>query len=108
MSFLTAACLFTLVAFQVFAAQHAFTLDQLAKERTNEQLRYERLRAQVAALSSPQSVVAAAPRLGMKRALRTEVVNAPPAAPHAESGGLEANTLSTSWGDTKKHLEPQP
>jgi hypothetical protein len=108
MSFLTAACLFTLVAFQVFAAQHAFTLDRLDKERTNEQLRYERLRARVAELSSPQAIVAAATRLGMQQAGRTEVVNAPPAAPRAVSGGLEGHTLSTSWRDAKKHLEPQP
>ena len=51
----TVASLFTLVAFHVFAAQSAFTLERLSKERTNEQLRYERLRDQVARLSSAQT-----------------------------------------------------
>ena len=44
----TVASMFTLVAFHVFAAQSAFTLERLSKERANEQLRYERLREQVA------------------------------------------------------------
>jgi hypothetical protein len=61
----TVASLFTLVAFHVFAAQSAFTLERLSKERTNEQLRYERLREQVANLSSAQTVSAAASKLGM-------------------------------------------
>src|ERR1700692_2748340 len=48
----TVASLFTLVAFHVFAAQSAFTLERLAKDRANEQLRYERLREQVGSPSS--------------------------------------------------------
>lgn len=61
----TVASLFTLVAFHVFAAQSAFTLERLSKERTNEQLRYERLRLQVAMLSSPSVVIAESTKLGM-------------------------------------------
>ena len=62
----TVASLFTLVAFHVFAAQSAFTLERLSKERTNEQLRYERLRDQVArAVVGAASVIAAADKLGM-------------------------------------------
>jgi hypothetical protein len=61
----TVASLFTLVAFHVFEAQSAFTLERLSKERTNEQLRYERLREQVARLSSAYTVIKASDRLGM-------------------------------------------
>ena len=61
----TVASLFTLVAFHVFEAQSAFTLERLSKERTNEQLRYARLRDQVARLSSASAVIAAANKLGM-------------------------------------------
>ena len=61
----TVASLFTLVAFHVFAAQSAFTLERLSKERTNEQLRYERLREQVARLSSANVVIDASNKLGM-------------------------------------------
>ncbi len=61
----TVASLFTLVAFHVFAAQSAFTLERLSKDRANEQLRYERLREFVATLSSAQNVIAASKNLGM-------------------------------------------
>ncbi|HET9728724.1 MAG TPA: hypothetical protein VFR41_04845, partial [Acidimicrobiia bacterium] len=106
MSLLTALCLFVLVAFQVFAAQHAFTMDRLQKERTNEQLRYERLRAEVARLSSPQAIVAAARKLGMEPSDRVEVVNAPKVGPRTSAPDGDGHTLSTSWSDTKRHLEP--
>ncbi len=56
----TVASLFTLVSFHVFAAQSAFTLERLSKERTNEQRRYERLRLQVAERSSAETVIRAA------------------------------------------------
>ena len=80
----TVASLFTLVAFHVFAAQSAFTLDRLAKQRTNEQLRYERLRDEVARLSSPASIIGAAEGLGMRPSSQpTTFINAPRAAPHA-------------------------
>src|SRR4051795_12891011 len=61
----TVASLFTLVAFHVFEAQSAFTMERLSKERTNEQLRYARLRDQVARYSSASAVIEAANKLGM-------------------------------------------
>jgi hypothetical protein len=61
----TVASLFTLVSFHVFAAQSAFTLERLSKDRANEQLRYERLREMVASFSSAQTVIAASRNLGM-------------------------------------------
>ena len=64
-AFVTVASLFTLVAFHVFEAQSAFTLERLSKERTNEQLRYTRLRLQVASLSSARNVIAESSKIGM-------------------------------------------
>ena len=61
----TVASLFLLVAFHALAAQASFSLDRLDKARTNEQLRYERLRDQVARDSSAPAVIAAATKLGM-------------------------------------------
>jgi len=61
----TVASLFVLVAFHALAAQMSFSLDRLDKERTNEQLRYERLRDMVARDSSAPAVIAAATKLGM-------------------------------------------
>jgi len=61
----TVGSLFLLVAFHVFAAQSAFTLERLSNEQANEQLRYERLRNEVATLSSADTVIQAADKLGM-------------------------------------------
>jgi hypothetical protein len=61
----TVLALFTLVQFHVLAAQSAFTLEKLEKERTNEQFRYQRLREQVARSSSAEAVREAAAKLGM-------------------------------------------
>jgi hypothetical protein len=104
----TVLSLFTLVAFHVFEVQSAFTLERLDKERTNEQLRYERLREEVARRSSPLSIIAAARALGLQQASSWSFIQAPAAAPPAtaDSG---ANSLSTvSYGKTKEHLGPNP
>jgi hypothetical protein len=62
---ITVGAMFMLVAFHVFAAQSAFTLERLSKEQANEQLRYERLRNLVASESSADTVIRAADKLGM-------------------------------------------
>jgi hypothetical protein len=62
---ITVGAMFLLVAFHVFAAQSAFTLERLSKEQANEQLRYERLRNLVASESSADTVIRAADKLGM-------------------------------------------
>jgi hypothetical protein len=105
----TVASMFTLVAFHVFAAQSAFTLERLSKVRANEQLRYERLREQVAGQSSAQTVIAAASKLGMVPG--GTIVSLP--VPSARPGGVTPDTLaaeSTSASDFKvKHaLDPGP
>lgn len=106
-SLITALSLFALVAFHSLAVQSAFTLDRLAKERTNEQLRYERLREQVASLSAPPAVVAAATDLGMVRAPTIGWVQAPAAAPTPVADPAQ-ETLATTWLDAKRHLDEQP
>src|SRR5262245_43583794 len=78
------ASLVLLGAFHVVAVQHAFELDRLAEQRADEERRYERLREQVATLSAPEAIVAAAQRLGMVPAERVNAIQAPPAAPRGE------------------------
>lgn len=75
----TVASLFTLVAFHVFEAQSAFTLERLSKERMNEQLRYQRLRQDVASESSASTVIAASDKFGMVPAPSPVTLTVPPA-----------------------------
>lgn len=87
---LSAASMFTLVAFHVFAAQAAFTLDKLDTERSAEQRQYGLLRARVATLSSPDAVAKAALAQGMVRPSDVTLLDAPAAAAFGASSGLPA------------------
>ena len=99
----TIASLFTLVSFHVLAAQSAFSLDRLGKERTNEQLRYERLREQVAWLQAPETVIDEATKLGMQQGQAPGFLSAPLAAPHtAPPAGVPKQDPA------KKHLDESP
>jgi len=103
----TAASLFTLVAFHVFAAQSAFTLERLSKEQTNEQLRYQRLRLAVSNASSPSSVIAASDAFGMVPGSSVITLTVPPA--QYTTAGEQASGIATSVNDyptTKRALEP--
>jgi hypothetical protein len=100
----TVASLFLMVAFQVFAAQSAFRLDHLAKVRANEELRNQRLRAQVATLSSPASVVERAQQDGLVP-VPVAYVQAPPAAPTKPVFDAAGKVLNSTWSTTKKHLD---
>jgi hypothetical protein len=100
----TVASLFALVAFHVFAVQSTFTLDRIANERTNEELRNERLRAQVATLSSPASIITRAEQLGMTNNGGFEYVQAPKAAPKRATSDQAQLALEKSWQTTKRHL----
>jgi len=104
----TIASVFTLVAFHVFAVQSAFTLDRLSKERTNEQLRYERLRDEVARASSPAAVIAAASRRGMTFADSEQFLKAPPAAPRDAADPAPQSLSSATYDETKKALDQNP
>jgi hypothetical protein len=105
----TVASLFTLVAFHVFAAQSAFTLERLSKDRANEQLRYERLREQVASLSSAETVIAAATKLGMVQGGTVVTLSLPSARLAASPPERPpVDTSSSSYGRTKSALDDTP
>jgi hypothetical protein len=103
---LTALALFVLVAFHVLAVQHAFAIDRLTEQRRTEELRYERLRAEVATLSSPESIVAAAEELGMVPAESVDYIEAPAAAPHAAAPDRTTSTLGDTHAEAKKSIGP--
>jgi cell division protein FtsL len=104
----TVLSLFTLVAFHVFEVQSAFTLERLDKQRTNEQLRYERLREDVAQRSSPLSVIAAARALGLEQANSMTFLQAPAAAPRQTTDSGPQSLATPTYGKTKEHLGPNP
>jgi len=72
----SAASMFLLVTFHVFAAQSAFALNKLDTTLTKEQRDYGLLRDKVATLSSPDAVASRAKDLGMVRS--TEVTQLHP------------------------------
>jgi len=102
----TVTALFVLVSFHVLAVQNAFELDDLAAQRAAEEARYERLRVEVASLSSPAEIIAAAEDMGMVRASEVEHINAPPAAPHGEPIDRTTETLVDAWDAAKTSLGP--
>ena len=105
----TVASLFTLVAFHVLAAQSAFTLDHVTTERNNEQLRYQRLRDEVARASSPAQVIAEAQQLGMIPASQVHDISAPAAAPVGTTPDAVPQSLSPgTYGQAKKALDSNP
>jgi hypothetical protein len=85
---LSAASMFTLVAFHVFAAQAAFSLHELDTTLSSDQREYGLLRAEVAALSSPDAVESGALSLGMVRPSEVTLLNAPVAAAFGSHAGL--------------------
>jgi cell division protein FtsL len=103
---LTALALFVLVAFHVLAVQHAFAIDDLAEQRKVEELKYERLRTEVATLSSPESIVEAAKALGMIPASQVEYIDAPGAAPHSSAPDRTTSTLDGAHAEAKKSIGP--
>ena len=103
------ASVFALVAIHVFAAQSAFTLDKLDKERTNQQLRYERLREEVARLSAPEAVINGARALGMVPGQAQKYIEAPLAAAPGGTAGKPPSSQSTkTYAETKQHLDQNP
>jgi hypothetical protein len=104
---LTVASLFTLVAFHVFAAQSAFSLERLSKERMNEQLRYQRLRQQVASLSSASVVIAASNKFGMVSGPGIITLTVPPTdQPRGGQAPVAPAPSVRDYANTKQALEP--
>jgi cell division protein FtsL len=64
---ISAASMFILVAFHVFAVQSAFQLDKLDNQLTQEQRQYALLRSEVDTASAPATVAMKATQLGMLR-----------------------------------------
>ena len=105
----TVLALFTLVQFHVLAAQSAFTLERLEKERTNEQFRYQRLREQVARSSSAEQVRAAAAKLGMIPGTNMVQLEAPIVASTTPVSDTVPDALSAeNYQDTKQSLGTGP
>jgi hypothetical protein len=98
-----------LVAIHAAAAQSAFRLDKLSRERTNQQLRYERLREEVARLSAPEAVINGARNLGMVPGQAQKYIEAPLAAPPGGTADKPPSSQGTSqYAETKQHLGQNP
>ena len=105
----TVASLFTLVAFHVFEAQSAFTMERLSKERSNEQLRYARLREQVARYSSATAVIEAANTLGMVQGPGVVTLSVPTAQSATRTYSVSSSNVSgVSYDELKRALGPTP
>jgi hypothetical protein len=103
----TVASLFTLVAFHVFEAQSAFTLERLSKERMNEQLRYQRLRQQVASESSASVVIDESNKLGMVPAPSPITLTVPPGQQaSSRQQPVAPATSGNDYSSAKRALEP--
>jgi uncharacterized protein (DUF3084 family) len=72
---ISAASMFLLVAFHVFAVQSAFQLDKLDSQLKTEQRKYGLLRNEVDRASSPEVVATQAERLGMHRSQNVTVLH---------------------------------
>ncbi len=91
---ISAASMFLLVTFHVFAAQSAFTLDKLDNQLSVQQRDYGLLRDKVATLSSPDAVANGAKRLGMIRATEVTGLHPPAAASFASTNSLPVPPLT--------------
>ena len=106
---LTVGTIFGAAIFHVLLIQSEFRLDQLNKEAAKEQVRYEKLRLDVAQLSAPERIVATAQqRLGMVVPPQVAYLMAP-APPSANPDDPAAPSLAGGWAEVKPHLgTPRP
>ena len=108
---LTVGTIFGAAIFHVFLIQSEFNLDQVNKEATKEEARYEKLRLDVAQLSAPDRIVATAQqRLGMVVPPQVAYLMAPiPQDPKAtEHDDPAAPSLAGGWAEVKPHLGTRP
>ncbi len=94
------------VGFHVVLAQSQVDLDRLEQQVAQEQHRYEQLRFEVAALSSPERIVSRAAALGMVAPTGTATVVAVPTDPQTaqDPADTTATTLAESWEKVKSSL----
>ena len=90
---LSAASMFLLVTFHVFAAQSSFQLDRLQTEQSAAQRENEFLRDQVATRSSATEIYAAAAAIGMIRPTNVLLLHVP--APRGTGSGSAGGFAST-------------
>jgi len=94
------------VGFHVVLAQSQVRLDQLEQQVGEEQHRYEQLRYEVSALSSPARIVSRAAELGMVAPTGVATVVPVPTDPGAAGTTPDSTstTLAESWEKVKSHL----
>ena len=108
---LTVGTIFGAAIFHVLLVQSEFRLDHLKKEAAKEEVRYEKLRLDVAQLSAPERIVATAQqRLGMVVPPQVAYLMAP--APSGASDTIPddpaAPSLAGGWAEVKPHLGTRP
>ena len=102
---LTVGTIFGAAAFHVLLVQSQFRLDRLNHEAAEQQQRYENLRLEVARLSAPERIVAAAQeRLGMVAPPDVSYLMAPAPTP----GGPAVPSLAGGWSEVKPYLAARP
>jgi cell division protein FtsL len=111
---LTVGTIFGAAIFHVLLVQSEFQLDNLKKEAAKEEVRYEKLRLEVAQLSAPERIVATAQqRLGMVVPPQVAYLMAPaptdPRNPN-DPGNPDpaAPSLAGGWAEVKPHLGTRP
>jgi cell division protein FtsL len=110
---LTVGTIFGAAVFHVILIQSEFRLDQINKEATKEEARYEKLRLDVAQLSAPDRIVATAQqRLGMVVPPQVAYLMAPvpqsPGGQATEHDDPAAPSLAGGWAEVKPHLGTRP
>ncbi|MEZ5169860.1 MAG: cell division protein FtsL [Acidimicrobiia bacterium] len=103
--------LLAIVVFQVVIAQRGLALDSIRSRIDEEQTRYERLRLEAAALSSPERIESeATERLGMVRPDFVNYLEAPIGGTDTGTVGGTTSTLADpeEWDAVKPHLDAQP
>src|SRR5947209_4386079 len=101
---LTVGTIFGAAVFHVILIQSEFRLDQINKEATKEEARYEKLRLDVAQLSAPDRIVATAQqRLGMVVPPQVAYLMAPvpqtPGGQATEHDDPAAPSLAGGWAE---------
>ena len=99
---LSAASMFLLVTFHVFAVQSSFKLDKLENERAAAQRQNELLRNVVARRSSATAIFKGAIALNMVRPINVVLLDIPPSA-GGDSGVVTAASTPVSMPETPYH-----
>ncbi len=110
---LTVGTIFGAAVFHVLLIQSEFRLDKINREAAKEQVRYEKLRLDVAQLSAPERIVATAQqRLGMVVPPQVAYLMAPAPQGSGDQGASPddpaAPSLAGGWAEVKPHLGIRP